>query len=55
MVAALPVLLLSLSLLQKDGAMAIASYIATIPCLLYYGTAGCLGYAGMKTFITFLI
>jgi hypothetical protein len=54
MVAALPVLLLSLSLLQKDGAMAFAAYVATIPCLLYYGTAGYLGYAGLRTFIAFL-
>lgn len=47
-VAAFPVLLLALSLLQKDGVWVIISYIAVIPCLIYYGLLIYLGHAGFS-------
>jgi hypothetical protein len=48
LVAALPVLLLGLSLLEKDGMLVIASYLASIPCFIYYGTLIYLGNAGYR-------
>ena len=48
MVAAFPVMLLGLSLLQRDGLFVIVSYIATIPCCIYYGSLAYFGYAGFK-------
>ncbi len=48
LVAAFPVLLLGLSLLEKDGLAAIVSYLSAIPCLIYYGALLYLGYAGFE-------
>jgi hypothetical protein len=48
LVAAFPVLLLGLSLLERDGAMAIVSYLSSILCLLYYGALIYLGHAGFE-------
>lgn len=47
-VAAFPVLLLGLSLLQRDGVWVIVSYLSAIPCLLYYGLLVYLGNAGFS-------
>jgi hypothetical protein len=51
LVAALPILLLGLSLLEKDGALVIASYLASIPCFIYYGALIYLGNAGYRHFL----
>jgi hypothetical protein len=51
LVAALPILLLGLSLLEKDGALVIASYLAAIPCIIYYGALIYLGNAGYRHLI----
>lgn len=51
MVAAMPILLLGFSLLEKDGVMVITSYVAAIPCFLYYGTLTYVGYAGFQRLI----
>ena len=48
MVAALPILLLGLSLLERDGALVIVSYLAAIPCILYYGGLAFLGVKGLE-------
>lgn len=48
LVAALPILLLGLSLLENDGALVIASYLAAIPCFVYYGALIYLGNAGYR-------
>jgi hypothetical protein len=48
MVAAFPILVLGFSLLGKDGMIAVVSYIAAIPCFIYYGTLIYLGYAGFQ-------
>jgi hypothetical protein len=48
MVAALPILLLGFSLLEKDGVMAIISYFAAIPCFIYYGTLFHVGNAAFQ-------
>lgn len=48
MVAAFPILLLGFSLLGKDGMIAVVSYIAAIPCFIYYGALIYLGYAGFQ-------
>lgn len=48
MVAALPILLLGLSLLERDGLLVIVSYLAAIPCLLYYFGLVFLGIEGFK-------
>jgi hypothetical protein len=50
-VAAFPVLLLGLSLLEKDGLLAIVSYIATIPFFIYYSALLYLGNAGFRHLI----
>ncbi len=51
LVAAFPLLLLGFSLLERDGLMVIVSYLAAIPCLVYYGTLACLGQAGFSYLI----
>jgi hypothetical protein len=51
-VAALPVLLLGLSLLERDGTMALVSYLTAIPCFVYYGA---LIYFGHTAFERLLI
>jgi hypothetical protein len=48
LVAAFPILLLGLSLLERDGLLAIVSYLASIPCFIYYGALIYLGYAGFE-------
>jgi len=51
MVAAFPLLLLGLSLLQKDVLLVIVSYIAAIPCFFYYGALVYFGCAGFRHLI----
>jgi len=51
MVAAFPLVLLGLALLQKDGLFVTISYVAAIPCFLYYGALIYFGYAGFKQLI----
>jgi hypothetical protein len=53
LVAALPILLLGLSLLERDGALAIVSYLAAIPCFIYYGALIYLGHAGFERLVGF--
>jgi hypothetical protein len=53
LVAALPILLLGLSLLERDGALVIVSYLASIPCFLYYGALVYLGHAGFQRLMGF--
>jgi hypothetical protein len=48
LVAAFPILLLGLSLLERDGLLTIVSYLASIPCFFYYGALIYLGYAGFE-------
>jgi hypothetical protein len=52
-VAAFPVLLLGISLLEEDGLLVIVSYLAAIPFLLYYAALVFLGYAGFARFMRF--
>jgi hypothetical protein len=52
-VGAFPVLLLGLSLLEEDGLLAIVSYIAAIPCLIYYGALLYLGKAAFERLVGF--
>jgi len=53
MVAALPILLLGISLLEKDGLLAVVSYLAAIPFVIYYGALVYLGYAGFERLMGF--
>jgi hypothetical protein len=53
LVAAFPVLLLAIALLERDGALAIVSYLASIPCFIYYGALIYLGHAGFQRLIGF--
>jgi hypothetical protein len=53
LVAALPILLLGLSLLERDGVLVIVSYLASIPCIIYYGALIYLGHAGFERLIGF--
>jgi hypothetical protein len=53
LVAAFPALLLGLSLLERDGLLVIVSYLASIPCFLYYGALAYLGYAGFQRLLGF--
>ena len=53
LVAAFPVLLLGLSLLERDGALAIVSYLSSILCLLYYAALIYLGHAGFERLMRF--
>lgn len=51
LVAALPILLLSLGLLKRDGVFIIAAYAALIPCILAYGGLAILGREGLHHLI----
>jgi hypothetical protein len=53
LVAALPILLLGLSLLERDGLLVIVSYLASIACFLYYGALVYLGHAGFQRLMGF--
>jgi hypothetical protein len=53
LVAALPILLLGLSLLERDGLLVIVSYLASITCFLYYGALIYLGHAGFERLMGF--
>lgn len=48
MVAALPMLLVSLGLLERDGRFVIAGYVALIPCAIFYVGLILLGLEGMR-------
>jgi len=48
MVAAVPALLLGLSLLEEDGVLVIVSYLSAIPAVFYYGGLLFLGNEGLK-------
>ena len=48
MVAAVPALLLGLSLLERDGILVVVSYLSAIPALIYYGGLLFLGREGLK-------
>ena len=52
-VAAFPILLLGFSLLEKDGLLAMVSYIATIPFFIYYSALLYLGNAGFRHLMGF--
>jgi hypothetical protein len=51
MVAAFPILLLGLALLAKDGVLVIVSYLAAIPCFIYYGALAYYGHAAFDTLL----
>jgi hypothetical protein len=53
LVAGFPILLLGLSLLEEDGLLVIVSYLASIPCFIYYGALGYFGYAGFQRLLGF--
>jgi hypothetical protein len=53
LVAAFPILLLAIALLERDGVLAIFSYLASIPCFIYYGALIYLGHAGFQRLIGF--
>ncbi len=52
-VAAFPLVLLGFSLIEKDGLLAIASYLSAIPFFLYYGALLYLGNAGFQRLMGF--
>lgn len=54
MPAAIPILLLSLGLLKRDGLFIIAAYAAGIPCIFFYGGLTFLGTEGIKKLIGWL-
>jgi hypothetical protein len=54
LVAAFPILLLGFSLLERDGVLAIVSYLASIPCFVYYGALIYFGNAGLDRLMGFL-
>lgn len=53
LVAALPILLLGLSLLERDGILVIVFYLASIPCFIYYSALIYLGHAGFERLMGF--
>jgi hypothetical protein len=53
LVAALPILLLGLSLLERDGLLVIVSYMSSILCFVYYGALFYLGHAGFERLMDF--
>ncbi len=53
LVAAFPILLLGLSLLERDGLLVIVSYLASIPFFLYYAALAFLGHAGFTRLMGF--
>jgi hypothetical protein len=53
LVAALPILLLGLSLLERDGLLVIVSYLSSILCFIYYGALIYLGHAGFERLMDF--
>jgi hypothetical protein len=48
LVAAVPILLLSLGLIKRDGLFIIAAYVAVIPCVALYASLALLGIQGME-------
>ncbi len=54
LVAALPILLLSLGLLKRDGVFIILAYLAAIPCILAYGFLAFMGREGLRQVIHWL-
>ncbi len=48
LVAALPILLLSLGMLKRDGLFVILAYVAVIPCILMYGGLVVAGVEGVQ-------
>jgi hypothetical protein len=53
LVAALPILILGLSLLEQDGVLVIVSYMASIPCFIYYGALIYFGHVGFERLMGF--
>jgi hypothetical protein len=53
LVAALPILLLGLSLLEHDGLLVLASYLSSILCVVYYAALIYLGHAGFGRLMSF--
>lgn len=51
MVAALPMLLVALGLLEHDGRFVVAGYLAAIPCAIFYVALILLGLEGMRQFM----
>ena len=54
MVAALPMLLVSLGLLERDGRCIVAGYVAVVPCAIFYVALIFLGMEGMRQILTWL-
>lgn len=53
MVAALPMLLVALGLLEHDGRFVVAGYLALIPCAIFYAALVLLGLEGMRQVLAF--
>jgi len=54
MVAALPMLLVSLGLLERDGRCIVAGYVAVVPCAIFYVALIFLGMEGMRQVMAWL-
>ena len=54
-VAAVPMLLIALGLLERDGACVVLGYLAAIPCAAYYGAIAVLGLEGMRQLMGWLV
>lgn len=48
LVAAFPILLMGLGLAERDGIFILASYLAGLPCAIYYAGVGILGFEGIQ-------
>ena len=55
LVAAVPILLLSLGLIKRDGLFIIAAYVAVIPCIALYGVLALLGFEGLQRLLGGLV
>lgn len=49
--AAIPIVLMSLGLLKRDGLFILAGYIAGIPCIVLYAVVGYLGLEGLEKLV----
>ena len=55
MVAALPMLLVALGLLEHDGRWVVAGYVALVPCAIFYCALVLLGLEGMRQVLSWMV